>query len=312
MRIKTDPAPRTRTRAVLACALALVIIPALARAAKPAPFVTEPYFVQERWLEIDGAKILYLDEGQGDAMLLVHGWAGNAWNWMSVFPALARGHRVIALDLPGHGKSGCPKDFAFTAPAYADFLIRVMDQLKIDKATLVGSSMGGAITAWAAINHPDRVSRLILVDAAGTSVQNPMMKAAGGLMTPGNVIPIIHLVFPVNEKNQANVPVSEQKRVTLAEQLYASDRKKCAGRALSKSMKSMSKDIVDSRLGEVRAPTLVIWGSNDGLLPRSAGELYRDQIPGAQLVIIEGGDHTSMQWKPEEFLKVVDQFMAAT
>jgi pimeloyl-ACP methyl ester carboxylesterase len=307
MKIMTAQSLLRRLAPALIFALA---IPALARAARPVPFVTEPYYAQEKWLEIGGAKILYLDEGQGDVLLLVHGWAGNSWNWMSVFPSLAQHHRVIALDLPGHGKSGCPKDFSFTAPAYADFLIQVMDRLKVQKATLVGSSMGGAIVAWAAILHPDRVERLILVDAAGTSVQNPKMKAAGGLMTAGNVIPLIHLFFPVNEKSQAQVPVSEQKRVILAEQLYKSDRKKCAARALAKSMKSMSKDIVDSRLGEVRAKTLVIWGSNDGLLPIAAGELYRDKIPGAKLVIIEGGDHTSMQWKPEEFLKVVDSFMA--
>jgi 4,5:9,10-diseco-3-hydroxy-5,9,17-trioxoandrosta-1(10),2-diene-4-oate hydrolase len=128
-------------------------------------------------------------------------------------------------------------------------------------------------------------------------------------MTPGNVISIIHLAFPVNEKTQAQVPESERKRVILAEQLYASDRKNCAGTALAKSMKSMGRDLTDRRLGEIKAKTLVIWGSDDALLPLAAGELFRDHIPGAKLVVIPGGNHTSMQWKPADFLRELETFL---
>lgn len=268
-----------------------------------------PYYSPEKWIEIRGAGICCLDEGAGDAILLVHGWAGNAWNWMSVWEALARNHRVIAVDLPGHGKSGCPKDFGFTMPEYADFLIELMDELGVEKATVVGSSMGGSVAAWAAIRHPDRVELLVLVDAAGTSVQNPLMKIAGSIVTARTVIPLIHLVFPVNEQTVAAVPDSEKKRVELAEGLYRSDQRKCAGKALAKSMKSLGRDLVEDKLGRIAAPTLVIWGSDDGLLPVKAGEVYRDGIPGAKMTVIEKGNHTPMQWQPEEFIRVLEEFM---
>lgn len=302
---------RTRIlKQLRAAAIMLPLLVALAAwAAADKTFSPAPYYAPEQWLTIDGAKICYLDQGSGEAMVLVHGWAGNAWNWMSVFGPLSERQRVIALDLPGHGKSGCPEGFNYTMPELADFVAKVMDELKIGKATVVGSSMGGSIAAWTAIRHPERVERLILVDAAGTSIQNSLMKMAGHLMTPSTVIPMIHLVFPVNEKRQAAVPVSERKRVALAEELYASDRKKCAALALARTMKSLGKDIVDDRLASVTAPTLVIWGSDDGLLPRSAGEFYCDHVPGAKMVIIEGGNHTPMQWKPEAFLRAVNEFM---
>ncbi|HUT55977.1 MAG TPA: alpha/beta hydrolase [bacterium] len=297
---------RLQAVAILLLFAAVLAAPAAAERA----FTPAPYYSPEQWLTIGGAKICYLDEGQGEAMVLVHGWAGNAWNWESVFGPLSEHHRVVVVDLPGHGKSGCPEGFGYTMPGLADLVVQVMDELKIEKATVAGSSMGGAVTAWVAIRHPDRVDRLILVDAAGTGIQNNLMKMAGHLMTPSTVIPLIHLVFPVNEKRQAAVPVSERKRVVLAEELYASGRKKCAALALARTMKSISKDVVDDRLAAVTAPTLVIWGSDDGLLPRAAGEFYRDHIPGATMVIVPGGNHTPMQWQPDEFLRVVNEFMA--
>jgi pimeloyl-ACP methyl ester carboxylesterase len=298
---------RTMTSRPWRAAILLAFLAGSAPAAADQAFSPAPYYAPEHWLTFQGARICCLDEGAGDAMVLVHGWAGNAWNWMSVFGPLSEHHRVIVIDLPGHGKSGCPQGFGYTMPELADFVVAVMDDLKIGKATVAGSSMGGSIAAWTAIRHPDRVERLIL--AAGTGIQNSLMKTAGRLMTPSTVIPLIHLVFPVNEKRQAAVPASEQKRVVLAEELYAGDRRKCAGLALARTMKSMGRDIVDDHLAALTAPTLVIWGSDDGLLPRAAGEFYRDHIPGAQMVIIEGGNHTPMQWKPEDFLRVVNEFM---
>lgn len=299
-------------RLAVGLGLALMLILSRPGLAERPPFAPAPYFAEEHWLELSGAKICYLDQGQGDAIILVHGWAGNIWNWLSVFGPLSENHRVIALDLPGHGKSGCPSEFKFTMPEFARFIVRVMDELKIPRATVVGSSMGGAIAAWTAILAPERVDRLILVDAAGTSVQNPLMRAAGFLVSPTTVIPLIHLAFPVNEKTQAEVPLSEQKRVILAEQLYAGADRPCAGLALARSMRSLGRDIVDDRLGEIKAPTLVIWGSDDGLLPLAAGALYQEKIAGAKLTIIVGGNHTPMQWQPQAFLHEVRAFLTAT
>jgi len=113
----------------------------------------------------------------------------------------------------------------------------------------------------------------------------------------------------VNEQTVAAVPDSEKKRVELAEELYGSDQRKCAGKALAKSMKSLGRDLVEDKLGLIAAPTLVIWGSDDGLLPLKAGEVYRDGIPGARMTVIEKGNHTPMQWEPEEFIRVLEEFM---
>jgi len=274
-----------------------------------ADLAPEPYYAEEKVIEIGGADIVCLDEGEGSAMVLVHGWAGNAWNWMSVFGELSKQHRVVVIDLPGHGKSGCPHGFGHTMREQAALVVEVMDELDIEKGAVVGSSMGGAIAAWTAIDFPERVDRLILVNAAGTSVQNPLMKMAGMLVTPRTVIPLIHLVFPVTEESLEGVPDSERKRVELAEELYASSGKRCAGRALARSMKSIARQTVDGRLPEIEAKTLIVWGSDDGLLPIQAGERYHQLIPHSELVVIEGGNHTPMQWTPKEFLEVVYEFL---
>jgi pimeloyl-ACP methyl ester carboxylesterase len=281
-----------------------------ARADESRAFSPDPYYAREKWMDVGGARICYLDEGGGEVMVLVHGWAGNAWNWEAVFGPLSKNHRVIVLDLPGHGKSGCPKGFGFSMREYAGFVVGVMNELKVERATIIGSSMGGAIAAWTTVLHPERVDRLVLVDAAGTSVQNPLLKAAGLVMTKSTVVPLIHLVFPVNEETLAGVPESERKRVKLAEELYKSDRKKCAGKALARAMRGIGRDVVDDHLPGITAPALVVWGADDGLLPLAAGEFYCDRIPGAKMVVIEKGNHTPMQWTPEEFIAEVEKFMA--
>ncbi len=270
----------------------------------------KPYYDTERWIDMDGVKICRLDAGEGDPLILLHGWAGNAWNWSAVYDALAENRRVIVVDLPGHGKSGCPEGFGFSVPDYADFLARFMDEMEIERAAVAGNSMGGAIAAHFALRHPGRLNELVLVDAAGTEHITPMLKLAGLVVTKSTVIPLIHLAFPVNDETTAALPEPERRRVELAEKLYASERRDCAGKALARAMRSLGRHTLDEELEAIDAPTLVIWGSNDPLVPLEAGKRYARKIPGARLVVIEEGDHTPMQHKPAEFVEVIENFLA--
>jgi pimeloyl-ACP methyl ester carboxylesterase len=197
----------------------------------------------------------------------------------------------------------------WTTTAYADFLAQFLDALGIEQASVLGNSMGGQVAAEFAIRHPDRTLKLILCDAAGAGGFPGVMKLAAVVINSRTVIPLIHLVFPVNEKNLAGVPESERRRVTLAEARYTSDTRACTGRALSASMKSMAGRNLSDQLGRIQAPTLVVWGSNDDLLPVATADVFTEKIPGAKKVIIEGGVHTPMQWRPQEFVTAVTDFL---
>ena len=260
---------------------------------------------------VDGVATAYVDAGQGPVLLLVHGWAGNLNNWKEVIEPLSRDFRVLALDLPGSGQSGCDPRKKYTTTDYADFLAKFLDALGIEQASVLGNSMGGQIAAEFALRHPQRLEKLILCDAAGAGGFPGVMKFAAGVINSRTVIPLIHLVFPVNEKNLAGIPESERLRVTLAEDRYASDARRCTGRALSASMKSMVRHDLSDQLGQIQAPTLVLWGSNDDLLPVATADVFATNIPGAKKAIIEGGVHTPMQWKPDEFVAAVKNFLGA-
>jgi pimeloyl-ACP methyl ester carboxylesterase len=123
----------------------------------------------QRWIEVGGRPVNVVELGEGPAAIVfVHGLAGSWPNWLEQLPVFARDHRVIAMDLPGFGHSPMPAE-TITISSYARILDGLLEQLKIDAATVVGNSMGGFISAELAINFPQRVERLVLVSAAGIS-----------------------------------------------------------------------------------------------------------------------------------------------
>src|SRR4051794_23725306 len=137
------------------------------------------YVVAKRteWLDIDwsehlhsatvhGARVNYAEMGEGPAVVLVHGLSGCWQNWLENIPHLARRHRVIALDLAGFGESELPQE-EISIPGYGRFVDAFLGEIGIERAALVGNSMGGFISAETAISHPSRVEKLVLVSAAG-------------------------------------------------------------------------------------------------------------------------------------------------
>lgn len=140
---------------VAACLLALAImLPALASAG-PGAYAT-----------LDGHKVYYTDQGQGGpALVLIHGWLCNQKFWREQVPALAKGHRVIALDMIGFGQSDAPR-VSYTQELLARSVLAVMDQAGVKSAVLMGHSMGAAVARRVALRHPDRVRGIISMDGA--------------------------------------------------------------------------------------------------------------------------------------------------
>src|ERR1700760_4116199 len=132
----------------------------------------------QRWRIVDGTPVNTIELGpeNGDTeakpLVFVHGLSGSWPNWLEQLPAFAAEHRVITLDLPGFGHSPMPRE-TISISGYAQMLDRLLDQLEIDAAAVVGNSMGGFIGAELAIAFPQRVERLVLVSAAGISTHAP-------------------------------------------------------------------------------------------------------------------------------------------
>jgi pimeloyl-ACP methyl ester carboxylesterase len=223
----------------------------------------------------DGIEIAYLDEGEGDPILLIHGFASNASvNWVD--PGWVRllvrdGRRVIAIDNRGHGRSAKLYDpQQYGAPAMAEDARRLLDHLGIARADVMGYSMGARITAFLAIAHPGRV-RSVVFGGLGANMVRPM--AGTGPIAAALLAPTIDDVS--NATARTFRAFAESTRSDL--------------KALATCIRSSREPITPQALQQLRCPVLVAVGSDD-VIGGSAVELARI-IPGAEALVIEGRDH---------------------
>lgn len=262
---------------------------------------------QEKSVTIFGAKIRYLEAGEAakPTVILLHGLGGSAENWQLNTPALAANYHVFALDQIGFGKSDKPF-LKYRVGTFVDFLDKFMAELKIEKASLVGNSMGGWVAGLFAVKYPNRVEKIVLADAAGLlpkEVDFDRVYQLNG-STRDEIRANMKLIFanPALQNNEALVDQFMTARVA-ANDGYTID-------SLIESIKR-KEDFLDARLGEIKKPTLIIWGKQDGLLPVTDGEKFNKGIAGSQLVIFENCGHVPQVEKALDFNREVLKFLEA-
>ncbi|MCA1557368.1 MAG: alpha/beta fold hydrolase, partial [Acidobacteria bacterium] len=245
---------RARSTLFFFAALLLFLTSASAQSAQPAR--------TEKEVRIYGQKIRYVEAGNGPVVILLHGLGGNASNWTLNINSLAEKYRVIAPDQIGFGQSDKPL-ISYRVGTYVDFLDRLYSELKIERATLVGNSMGGWIAALYAIAHPERVERLVLVDAAGFAPPKDFdAKQLAGLnpSTREGMRALASLVFYNKQLFATDAAID----LMLAQRMSAGD-----GYTIQSLIESIARgeDMLDGRLSAIKQPTLIIWGRQDGLVP---------------------------------------------
>ena len=260
---------------------------------------------QEKSVTVFGAKIRYLEAGDTTkpTLVLLHGLGGQAENWSFVIPALSAKYHVIAIDQVGFGKSEKPF-IKYRIGTYADFLDKFLTELKIEKTTLIGNSLGGWIAGFYAIKYPTRVEKLILVDAAGLTPKVIDYTKVYQLQssTRDEVKANLKLIFA--NQAYAESPATIDNFLTqrvLANDGYAID-------SITESIKR-NEDFLDNRLVEIKAKTLIIWGKQDGLIPVEDGERFKKGIANSDLLVINNCGHVPMVEKFDAFSKAVLEFM---
>ena len=260
---------------------------------------------QEKTVTVFGAKIRYLEAGDAakPAVILLHGLGGQAENWQFNIPALAAQFHVIAPDQVGFGKSDKPF-LKYRVGTYADFLDKFMAELKIEKAHLVGNSLGGWIAGLTAVKYPHRVEKIVLVDAAGLMPKEIDFDRIYQLnnSTRDEIRANLKLIFatPAFQNNEALVDQFMTQRV-IANDGYTIN-------SLTESIRRRE-DFLDSRLGEIKKPTLVIWGKQDGLIPVADAEKFSKGIAKSELAIFDGAGHIPQVEKASDFNKAVLEFL---
>jgi pimeloyl-ACP methyl ester carboxylesterase len=282
-------------------------------APRPSPWLARQG-LEARYEIVDGHRLRYVRAGHGPAVVLVHGFGSSIYTWKDVIPGLARDHDVVALDLPGFGRSDQPPDLSVEELPRA--VLGLMDRLSIARAALVGNSLGGGVCALVAGDHPGRVSALVLVDAAGFhlgSAERPAMVRftmgpAGALVSllPGKRLVVESALRQVFH----NPSLVTTERV--AEYLQGATRSGTLAsvRSLGDSLRDR-RSIVQDALARVKAPTLVIWGGDDRWIPVADAERFHAALPGSRLVLIDDCGHVPQEEKPEVVLTLLRGFLAA-
>ncbi len=294
MRQKSPPARRGRA---LGAFLLTLLFAATAAAQAAAPSMKEAV--------VFGQKIQYADSGSGPVVVLLHGLGGNSTNWVFNAPALSQKFRVIVPDQVGFGRSDKPL-INYRVATYVDFLDKLLSELKVERATLVGNSMGGWVAASYALKYPAKVERLVLVDAAGFAPPKEFdLSTLSGLnpSTRDEMKRLTNLVF-FNPLLKTDAAVD----MLLAQRMSAGD-----GYTIQRLVESIhrSEDMLDGKLSAIKQPVLIIWGREDGLTPLAReGERFKREIPHAQLVVFDGCGHVPQVEKAAEFNAAVLKFLA--
>ena len=260
---------------------------------------------QEKTVTVFGAKIRYLEAGDTakPTVILLHGLGAQAESWQLTIPALAANYHVIAPDQIGFGKSDKPF-LKYRVATFADFLDKFMAELKIEKAHLVGNSMGGWVAGLMAVKYPNRVEKIVLADAAGILPENINTDAIYQLnnSTRDEIRANLKLIFatPAFQNNEALVDQFMTQRVVTND-----------GYTINSLIESIKRkeDFLNDRLGEIKKPTLIIWGKQDGLLPVSDAEIFKKGIADSQLVIFDNCGHVPQFEKALDFNKTVLEFL---
>jgi len=271
-----------------------------------------PYSEYSRFAEIDGVRIHYQEKGVGTPLVLLHGFTSSTYSWKDVFEPLSRSFRVIALDLKGFGFSGKP-DGDYTRRAQAQLVAGLCNHLKIEKAWLAGSSMGGEVALNVAIAHPQRVAGLILIGSGGVEVKGNSSLAPVYVRIPfvGRALTAFALTSDKLVRQGLEKSFFDDAKVTpdRVAHYYRPLRTRGGQLAALRARTQADQFLIEQDLGRVNTKTLIIWGAEDALIPLEAGRTMNSLIKNSKLVIIEKCGHLPQEEMPERVLEEVMSFV---
>ncbi len=261
----------------------------------------------DRYFLSDGVKIHYIVEGEGEAVVLIHGFAASIptqWGGSGVIKDLSKDHQVIAMDNRGHGRSGKPHEPEKYGIQMVEDVIRLLDEMKIDKAHIVGYSMGGFITNKLLTTHPDRVISATLGGAGWAQADDErlgFLKTLAESLEAGKGIgPLIEELTPTGKPK----PTEEQLAGINQMLMLTNDQKALA--AVIRGMTGLA--VPEEKLKENKIPTLSLIGEIDPL-KLGVDELEK-RMANLQVVVIDGADHMTAFTNPL-FRKTLREFVEA-
>ena len=266
-----------------------------------------------KFIEIDGMQVHYREEGKGFPIVLIHGTAASLHTWNDWTKELTKTNRIIRMDLPAFGLTGPNKNADYSIKSYTNFLYQFLSKIKVDKFHLIGNSLGGNIAWNYAAEYPEKIEKLILVDASGLPTNKPQPWIFKLAKTP--IINSMFLYITPKFIVRKNM-----------EQVYA-DKEKISNSLITRYYKMalrvgnreafIDRAKIDFKLGakanleklkSIQTSTLLIWGAKDNWIPLDNGKRMDSIMQNSKLEVLENSGHVPMEENPEESLTFLKAF----
>lgn len=277
-------------------------------------YFTPPY---SSYIQVDDAKLHVRQRGAGPAIFLLHGSFASLHTWNGWENELEKNFHTISVDFPGHGLTGPTASAKYSTDDYAQLIFQLADELKIDTFYVAGNSMGGQVAWKMALHHPQRVKKLILVDAAGYSKVNPIGSnhqnrpfiftllqndvAAKFLV---KITP--RFLFSWNLKQVYGNP--QEVRETDVDRFYVLMMRAGNREATVQRLRQPGKDLQDS-IRFITTPTLILWGEKDRWIPVANAYRFQKDIQQSQLIVWQELGHVPMEEQPAKTVMPIIQFL---
>lgn len=281
--------------------------------------MTEP---QVQHVVVHGYRRAFRRMGEGPALVLLHGIGDSSEAWAPLLPALAERFTVVAPDLLGHGASDKPRA-DYSVAAYANGVRDLLDVLGIERATVVGHSLGGGVAAQTAYQYPHRVERLVLVSTGGVAREvTPALRLLSApyaeLTLPVTQLPGARLVAralaEVAKRTPLAVGTDADELLRVFDGLPSGSARKSFTRTLRSVVdwRGQLVTMLDRCYLAEEMPTLLVWGDRDGVIPVRHGHLAHAAMPGSRLEVFSGAGHFPHHTDPERFLDLLTSFVDGT
>jgi len=267
------------------------------------------------FIDVKGQLVHLRDVGPRDdpePLVLIHGTSDSLHTWEDWAKGLSPRHRVISFDLPGFGLTGPSASGDYRGDTYARFVLDLMDQLKVQRFAVAGNSLGGEVAWRTALMAPQRVAKLILVDAAGPDFKSDSVPI-GFLLAR---VPVLNRIFdwvlprPMVVASVRSV-YGDPSRVTdaVVDRYYEMALREGNRRALVQRFQQHQRGQDAERIRELKLPTLILWGGRDRLVPLSVGRQFKQDIAGSELLVFDDLGHVPHAEDPQRTLAPVQGFL---
>lgn len=267
-----------------------------------------------KYIQINGIDVHYCDEGEGPVIVALHGTSDSLHTWDGWVETIGGHYRIVRMDIPGFGLTGPSKSGQYSKKEFVDFVDKFVTALGIDTFIIAGNSLGGAIAWNYALQHPDKIDKLVLVDPAGYPMEIPWPLKLAGMPVIKNIASMVtpRFIYAMSLKQVLGDPgkVTEE----MIDRHYELSLRPGNRKALLRIMEALKKIQNDPSFSkgitEISVPTMLIWGEKDTWIPPSHVDLWQRDLPQVHVIVYEGVGHIPQVEIPAKSANDVHQWLS--